>query len=92
MSDSSSPSFGKTATFLGSLGGFLIFALIIGIAYLPHRPEPLDAAADEARQLKADEARAAGIAKLSNFAVAADGSLQVPIEEAMELVVKEYRD
>lgn len=89
MSDqSSSNSF--LATFLGSLGAILIFALIIFLAYLPNRPEPINQAVAEARQAKADEARAAGAAKISNYAVNADGSVQIPVDAAMDLVVEDY--
>jgi hypothetical protein len=79
-------------TFLGGIGAILIFALVIYIAYLPNRPAPIDAAANEARQIKADEARAAGRAKIENYSVAADGSVIIPVERAMELVVTQYRN
>lgn len=81
----------KWPTFLGSLGAILIFVLIIFLAYLPYRPQPIDQAAYETRQIKADESRAAGIAKISKFAANPDGSIQVPVETAMELVVKQYK-
>lgn len=77
-------------TLLGSLGAILIFVLVIFLAYLPNRPEPIDTAIAKARQAKADEARAAAAAKLNNYVVAANGSVQIPITEAMELVVKDY--
>lgn len=80
------------ATFLGSLGAILIFALIIFLAYIPHRPEPVDQALSEARQVKADEARAAGLAKINKYAVNADGSVQIPVDAAMDLVIKDYKD
>lgn len=79
-------------TFLGGIGAILIFALIIYIAYLPNRPAPIDAAANAERQVKADEARAAGRAKITDFAVAADGTVRIPVDQAMELVLKEYRN
>ena len=41
-------------TFLGSLGAILIFSLILFIAYLPHRPAPVDAQVVATRQAKAD--------------------------------------
>ncbi len=79
-------------TFLGSIGAILIFALVIYIAYLPNRPAPIDAAANAERQIKADEARAAGRAKVAEFAVAADGTVRIPVDQAMELVLREYRN
>ncbi|PXA05030.1 hypothetical protein DDZ13_03440 [Coraliomargarita sinensis] len=91
MSDqSSSKSF--LPTFLGSLGAILIFALIIFLAYLPHRPEPIDQAAAEERQAKADQARAEGIAKISKYAVKGDGSVQIPVDAAMDLVIEDYNN
>jgi hypothetical protein len=78
-------------TFLGSVGAILIFAVIIYLAYLPNRPAPINEAIAAERQAKADEARAAGIAKLTNYAVSGTGAVQIPIEEAMKLVVEEYQ-
>ncbi|MEM1222490.1 MAG: hypothetical protein AAGH40_06970 [Verrucomicrobiota bacterium] len=79
-------------TFLGILGAILIFALLLFIAYLPNRPVPADQAVVEERQLKADEARAAGKAKLTGYEVinAEAGTVRIPIEEAIELTMKEY--
>lgn len=79
-------------SFLGGLGAILIFVLIIFLAYLPNRPEPIDQAASEARQAKADESRAAGSAKISNYAVNPDGSIQIPVDAAMDLIAKEYQN
>lgn len=91
MSDStSSQSF--VPTFLGSLGAILIFALIIFLAYLPNRPEPIDQAANAERQIKADEARAAGLAKITKYARNPDGTIQIPVDVAMGLVTNEYKD
>jgi hypothetical protein len=80
-------------TFLGSLGAFLIFSLILFIAYLPHRPAPVDAQVVATRQAKADEARAAGIQKLTSFEVlnAEAGIARIPIEDAMLLTVASYQ-
>jgi hypothetical protein len=91
MSDQPSSN-SKLPTFLGSLGAILIFALIIFLAYLPNRPQPIDQSIAAARQAKADEARAAGIAKISKYAVNGDGSIQIPVDAAMEIVVKNYNN
>ena len=48
-------------TFIGCLGAFLVFVLIIFVAYLPNRPERVDAQVYATRQAKADESRAAGV-------------------------------
>ncbi|MGJ8654134.1 MAG: hypothetical protein ACSHX8_12750 [Opitutaceae bacterium] len=81
MSESESKccSCGNLLTFLGSLGAILIFALILFVAYLPNRPAAVDAEVNAARQAKADETRAQGIAKLGN------------IESAMEATVSAYQ-
>lgn len=79
-------------TFIGTLGALATFALIIFIAYLPTQADPADAAAHEARQIKADEARAAGIAKLEGYEVvsAPDQIARMPISDAMQQVVATY--
>lgn len=81
-------------SFLGGIGAILIFLLILMVAYLPNRPEPVDQSVEEDRQLKADEARAAGIKKISEFAVvnADQGVFQIPVEDAIELTLREYRE
>ncbi len=66
-------------TFLGSLGAILIFALVIFVAYLPNRPDPVAAETNATRQTKADESRAQGTAKLG------------AIDTAMELTVNAYQ-
>lgn len=80
-------------TFLGSLGAILIFVLILYIAYLPNRPEPVDAQVSADRQAKADEARAAGIKKLTSLEVMdADTAVsRIPIEDAMKVTVSAYK-
>ncbi|MFU8848680.1 MAG: hypothetical protein ACNA77_08180 [Opitutales bacterium] len=79
-------------TFLGSLGAILIFALIIFLAYLPNRPAPIDQTVIQERQAKADQARAEGLAKTTKYAVGGDGTIQIPVDAAMNLVVKDYTD
>ena len=79
-------------TFLGSLGAFLVFVLIIFIAYLPNRPERVDAQVYATRQAKADESRAAGIQKLTNYELidAEAGIVRIPIEDAISLTIASY--
>ena len=79
-------------TFLGCLGAFLVFVLIIFIAYLPNRPERVDAQVYAARQASADESRAAGVQKLTNYEVidAEAGTARIPIEEAISLTIASY--
>ena len=79
-------------TFIGVLGAILIFAVIIYIAYLPNQAGRVDAAVVAERQAKADSARASGIAKLKGFSVVNKESriVQIPIELAKELTLKDY--
>ena len=79
-------------TFLGCLGAFLVFVLIIFIAYLPNRPERVDAQVYATRQAKADESRAAGIQKLTNYELidAEAGIVRIPIEDAISLTIASY--
>ena len=79
-------------TFLGCLGAFLVFVLIIFIAYLPNRPERVDAQVYATRQAKADESRAAGVQKLTNYELidAEAGTARIPIEEAISLTMAGY--
>jgi hypothetical protein len=81
-------------TFLGCLGAFLVFVLIIFIAYLPNRPERVDAQVYATRQAKADESRAAGIQKLTNYELidAEAGTARIPIEEAISLTIAGYNN
>ncbi len=83
----------KLFTFLGSLGAILIFVLILFIAYLPNRPDSVNAQANADRQAKADESRAKEQAKLTGYEVvnAQAGKVRIPIEEAMELTVSSYQ-
>lgn len=79
-------------TFLGSVGGILIFGILLFVAYIPDRAAPADQEAFEQRQIKADEARAAGQAKITATEVvdAEKKVARIPVAEAMDLIVKEY--
>mgnify|MGYP005844008287 CR=1 FL=1 len=80
-------------TFLGGVGAILIFLLILFIAYLPNRPAPVDASIAATRQAKADEARAAGIKKLTTLEVinAEAQTARLPISDAMQRTVDAYQ-
>jgi hypothetical protein len=93
MSDSHVSKSNTWLTFLGSLAAILIFGLIIFVAYLPNRPAPVDAQIAADRQAKADQARAAGIQKLTSLEVVntSAGIARIPIEDAMLLTVKTYQ-
>lgn len=78
---------------IGIIGAIFVFAIILLIAYLPHRPGPVDQAVNDARQTKADEARAAGSAKLVGFKLidVDAGIVRIPIQQAMDATVAAYR-
>jgi hypothetical protein len=92
MSQSAASLSSRAFTFIGGIGAILIFALVLFVAYLPSRPAPADQAAKDARQAKADEARAAGLSKLNGYAVinAEAGTVRIPLHEAMELTVAKH--
>jgi hypothetical protein len=88
------PTFSNSVlTFIGVVGAILTFALIIFVAYLPNLPAPADQKANEDRQAAADEARAAGAAKLQGYEVLNKdgGVVRIPIEEAKALTLKAYQ-
>ena len=60
---------------LGGLGAFLIFGIVVFVAYLPNRPDPVDSETHAKRQIAADESRAQGIAKLGNLDVAMEATV-----------------
>lgn len=94
MSESQASKSNFLLTFLGGMGAILIFLLILFIAYLPNRPEPVDASVVAERQTKADEARAAGIKKLTTLEVinAEERIARLPISDAMQRTVSAYRN
>jgi hypothetical protein len=83
----------RLLSLVGIIGALLAFAAILFVAYLPSRPDPIDQAVNEERQAKADEARAAGVAKLVGFEVidAAAGTVRIPIADAMDSTVAAYQ-
>jgi hypothetical protein len=92
MSQPEVSSSSRLLSFTGAVGAILVFALILYVAYLPNRPAPVDQQVSDARQAKADEARAAGEAKLNGYEIinAEAGTVRIPIEDAMELTVAAY--
>jgi hypothetical protein len=80
-------------TFAAVIGGFVIFLLIVLIAYLPKRPAPLPEGAKTPeeratilRELRAKEQKAsANYGWIDQNA----GVVQLPIERAMELTIQD---
>jgi len=92
MNQQEPSSFNRLFTFLGCLGAIATFALVAFIAYLPRQADPADEAAKETRQIKADEARAAGKAKLESYSVVDKDKaiVRIPVEVAMDATVSRY--
>lgn len=92
MSQSELSNSSRLLSFVGIIGAILVFAVILLVADMPGNTTAVDQVANEARQAKADEARAAGAAKLTGFEVidAEAGIVRIPIEDAMEATVAEY--
>lgn len=91
MSDAA-PKSGFFVTAAAVLGGFLIFVLIITIAYLPSRPEAITQGtktpkerADMLREMRAKEVAANSYGWVDQ----SKGIVRVPIERAMQLTIDE---
>jgi hypothetical protein len=93
MSQSELSKSNRLLSFAGIIGALLVFAVIFYVADLSSGVSAVDQLANEARQAKADEARAAGAAKLSGYEVidAEAGVVRIPIEEAMAATVDAYK-
>lgn len=93
MSQTESPKLNQFLTFTGIVCSILIFVVILYVAYLPGRPPAVDISVSEKRLQTANEARAAGLAKITVFEVidAEAGIVRIPIQEAMDLTVSEYQ-
>ncbi len=84
----------RVATFLGIIGTILVFVLVMFLAYLPNRAEPVDAELIQQRKNLLSETRADGISKLNQYAVinADEGTVKIPVERAMSIVLREYAE
>lgn len=69
----------------------LVFLLILAVTYLPNKPVGIDAALKQDRINEADTIRAEGINKLNSLELNNVESVKIPIERAMELTLREYR-
>lgn len=93
MSQTESSTILRLLSLSGIIGVILIFAVILYVAYLPARPPAVDEDVNEKRKIAADDARAAGLAKISEYEVidAEAGTVRIPIEDAIDLTISEYR-
>lgn len=94
MSQKESFTVNRLLSLTGIFGSILVFAVILYVAYLPGRPSAVDQETAEKRKQTADEARAAGLAKITGYEVidSEAGLVRIPIEEAMDLTVMEYNN
>jgi hypothetical protein len=98
MSDSThTPSTsGSWVTIAAAIGGFAIFALIVLIAYLPKKPDPLPDGARTPEQRKAalSELRAKEKAAATTYGWVdqATGVVRIPIEEAVKLTINDIKE
>ena len=95
MSDSThTPSkSGLWVTVAAAIGGFAIFALIVFIAYLPKKPDPLPdgARTPEQRKSALADLRAKEKAALSTYGWVDQnaGIVRIPVDEAVKITIKE---
>lgn len=92
MSDTSSKPVSLT-TIIAALVGFAVFLLILFLAYLPKRPEPITqgSLSPMERRQKLIEMRAAEHKAATSYAWIDQGKgvVQLPLDRAMELTVQE---
>lgn len=83
----------RTATFIGALGFIFLFLLILWIAYLPYRPEPIAQELGKERTETVRELRNQAIEENTTYGVVnePEGIYRIPVEEAMRLTVEKYR-
>lgn len=92
MSQKESFTVNRILSLIGIFGAMFVFAVILYVAYLPARPSAIDREVAEKRKQDADEARAAGLAKITSYEMnAGSGLVRIPIKEAMDLTVMEYQ-
>lgn len=79
-------------SFFGILGTFLLFLLIVFIAYLPNRPGPVDTQQVEDRKAKLADYRAKVDKDIDSYGWVNQpkGVVRIPVSEAMKLTVRRY--
>lgn len=89
------PKSGFFVTGAAVIGGFLIFVLILVIAYLPNKPEPLaqGTKTPEERAVILRELRAKEVAGATTYGWVdqTKGVVRIPIERAMQLTVEDLK-
>jgi len=89
------PKSGFFVSAIAVIGGFLIFVLILVIAYLPNKPAPLPEGTKtpEERAVILRELRAKETAAATSYGWVdqTKGVVRIPIERAMQLTVEELK-
>lgn len=83
----------RTLSVIGGLGFILIFLLILWLAYLPYRPEPISEVLAQERLDNLQEIENASSEAVSTYGIInpQEGIYRIPVEEAMKLTVEKYR-
>jgi len=83
----------RTLSVFGGLGFILLFLLILWIAYLPYRPEPISEVQAKTRLENLQEIENASAETVSSYGVInpKDGVYRIPVDQAMKLTVEKYR-
>ncbi|HEY9153702.1 MAG TPA: hypothetical protein VIM69_01140 [Opitutaceae bacterium] len=87
------PNNSSFGTIAAVIGGFALFALIVALAYLPQRPEPIaqGALTPAERYQRLADMRAKEAKQINSYGWVDQqkGVVQLPIERAMELTIQE---
>ncbi len=75
---------------VGAVGSMLLFALIIAIAYVPNRPQPVNEDIVQQRKDNLTEVRAAQAKAADNYSWVneQEGVVRIPISQAMQLTAQ----
>mgnify|MGYP006309697587 FL=1 len=78
---------------LAGLGFILLFLLILWLAYLPYRPEPIAEVQAQQRMETYNEIKNDSSELTSTYGVVneEEGIYRIPVDEAMKLTVEKYR-
>lgn len=78
-----------TLSFLASLGGILLFVIIVLIAYAPNRAPSIKSQNATVRTERLRELQAKDTEELTTYSVIEAGKVRLPIERAMEITARE---
>lgn len=84
----------RTLSVMGGVGFILLFLLILWVAYLPYRPEPIAEAQAKVRLDNLSEIENASAEATTTYGVVnpQEGTYRIPVDEAMRLTVEKYRN